>query len=294
MNLGTGKVTGHWQAVPVASHPEQSEGSKASHPQRGEQSKRKFKKVYFYKSIPHHLIDVQNPKKQYSVVQFQKSAQKLIEEITQRQKLPILCGGTGQYIDAVIFNQSLPQVKPNLKLRKTLEKKSIRELYTQLLNLDPLRAQHIDKNNPRRLIRALEIVITTGQPVPVLSNNHKLLSKNSHVLWLGLQLPKDPLYKKIKARLQQRLKAGMVKEVKKLKQQGLSWQRLESFGLEYRYISRYLRGKINYEEMFNGLLLAIQHYTKRQMTWWKKNPAIHWLKPPTPNTDKLILKFLKS
>jgi tRNA dimethylallyltransferase len=234
MNLGTGKVTGHWQAVPVASHPEQSEGSKASHPQRREQPKRKFKKVYFYQSIPHHLIDVQNPKKQYSVVQFQKSAQKLIEEITRRQKLPILCGGTGQYIDAVIFNQNLPQVKPNLKLRKTLEKKSTKELYSQLLSLDPLRAKHIDKNNPRRLIRALEIIITTGQPVPLTTQT--LSPTHYRTLWLGLQLPKNILYKKIKARLQQRLKAGMVKEVKKLKQQGLSWQRLESFGLEYRYI----------------------------------------------------------
>jgi tRNA dimethylallyltransferase len=240
------------------------------------------------------LIDFQNPKKQYSVVNFQKSAQKLIAQITHKQKLPILCGGTGHWIDAVVFNQSLPQVKPNLKLRKNLEKLEANELFAKLINLDPQRAQTIDRFNKRRLIRALEIIFTTGQPVPVLSKNYKQLSKNHSALWLGLKLPKNLLYKKIKTRLQQRLKAGMVKEVKKLKQQGLSWQRLESFGLEYRYISRYLRGKINYEEMFNGLLLAIQHYTKRQMTWWKKNPAIHWLKPPTPNTDKLILKFLKS
>ncbi len=320
MDLGTGKVTGKWQDVPFASHPERSEGS--HHPERACLSGRQVhpsegslkQKVYVYKSIPHHLIDFQNPTRQYSASRFQALARKKIAEIINRGNLPIICGGTAHWIDAVVYNQTLPEVKPNAKLRAKLEKQSAEALFKRLIKLDPIRASNIDKFNKRRLIRALEIVITTGRPVPIFKSLN-LQSLNYCTLWLGINLPQKTLYQKIDARLNQRLKAGMVNEVAQLHlgspsplargdgpnasegqrgRKGLSWKKLESFGLEYKFISLFLQKKISREELVTQLSFAIKHYSKRQMTWWKKNPEIIWIKPNVNKAVKLTAKFLKS
>lgn len=276
MDLGTGKVPGRWIA---SSHPERSEGSLKS-------------KIFVYKSIPHHLIDFQNPARQYSVARFQKDAKKIIANILKRGKLPIICGGTMHWIDAVVYNQELPNVKPNPKLRAKLEKQSANVLFKRLEKLDPARALTIDKFNKRRLIRALEIILTTGKPVPILPKSYKLIPKSYSAFWLGITLPQTVLYKKIEKRLHERIKAGMLKEISKLHQSGLSWKKLESFGLEYKYISLYLQKKISQEEMIEQLLFAIKHYSKRQMTWWKRNNEIVWIKPDVEKACKLTKKFL--
>ncbi|MEK7161772.1 MAG: tRNA (adenosine(37)-N6)-dimethylallyltransferase MiaA [Patescibacteria group bacterium] len=297
LDLGTGKVAGHW----MAGHPERREGSLKQ-------------KTYFYKSIPHHLIDFQNPTRQYSAGRFQTAARKKIVEIIKRGNLPILCGGTMHWIDAVVYNQNIPEVKPNLKLRAKLEKQSADALFRRLTKLDPTRASTIDKFNKRRLIRALEIVISTGRPVPLLPwrgemsalADREVGTKNYSALWLGLTLPQKTLYKKIDGRLKQRIKQGMIKEVKKLhdgfrvsprkapRQSALSWKRLESFGLEYKFISLFLQKKITHEEFVTQLSFAIKHYSKRQMTWWKKNQEIIWIKPDINKAVKLTNKFLKT
>ncbi len=258
MNLGTGKVEGKWKFCK----------------NRG----RGFykTKVYVYKNTPHYLIDFANPKKQYSVSQFQKQAKKTIADIFKRGRLPIICGGTGHFIDAVVYNQNLPEVPPNPTLRKELDKQSNEQLLEYLKQLDPDRASVIDWHNKRRLIRALEIIITTGKPVPPVGAD-TIRPLQYDVLWLGINLPQDDLYKKIDKRLKQRLKAGMIKEVQKLRKQGLSWKRLDDFGLEYRYISLYLQKKLSYDEMFTQLSYAIKHYSKRQLTWWKRNKEINWI-----------------
>ncbi len=333
MDLGTGKVTGKWKALPFSRHPERV------HPREGSL---KYNKYFIYKSIPHHCIDFANPKRQYSVSQFKTTAQKTIREIHKRGKLPILCGGTGHWIDAVVYNQLIPEVKPNLKLRKKLEKKSVSELYQQLKKLDPIRASTIDPKNPRRLIRALEIVITTGKPVPraallplpgspiyrlakmgwgwgemsrVHPKGREVETKQYDALWLGITIPQETLYKKIETRLKQRLNQGMVKEVEDLHSSppkiepapdsirggvpraagrgGISWNRLGSFGLEYKYISLYLQKKLTYDEMFTQLLFAIKHYSKRQLTWWKRNKNIHWIQKSSA-TQQLVKKFIKN
>ncbi len=268
MDLGTGKVEGKWN-LPNKSNP-----------------------TYFYKSIPHHLIDFQNPARQYSASRFQTSARKKITEIIKRGNLPIICGGTAHWIDAVVFNQELPEVKPNAKLREKLEKQSAEALFKRLMRLDPVRASNIDKFNKRRLIRALEIIITTGRPVPIFKSlNHQSL--NYCVLWLGINLPQKTLYQKIDARLKQRLKAGMINEVAQLHKSGLSFKRLEGFGLEYKFVSLFLQKKISREELIIQLSFAIKHYSKRQMTWWKRNQEIIWIKPNIIKATKLTEKFLK-
>ncbi len=255
LDLGTGKVPGKW-SVTI------NDG-------------RHLCKQFVYKKIAHHCIDFINPNRQYSAALFQQDAKKAIADILSRGKLPILCGGTAHWIDAVVYDQKIPDVKPNLKLRAKLEKKSADDLYRQLKKLDPSRATTIDRHNKRRLIRALEIVITTGKPVPVKSNQQSAVSYDA--LWLGLYPEQDELYEKIDVRLKLRFKAGVVKEVRKLHSLGLSWKRLESFGLEYKYIALFLQKKLSREEMLTQLSFAIKHYSKRQMTWWKKNKDIVWV-----------------
>lgn len=264
LNLGTGKVPGKWQNKP--------------------------EKKFVYKGVTHYCIDYVNPARQYSVAGFQKDARKAVNKILRQKKLPILCGGTGHWIDAVVYNQNLPDVKPDLKLRATLEKFSAEKLFRRLKKLDPQRAKHIDRFNKRRLIRALEIVLTTGKPVPKILNYR---SEIKNTLWLGIKTSQTELYKKIEARLKQRLRQGMVREVKKLHANGLSWKKLESFGLEYRFVAFYLQKKLTYNEMLIKLAYAIKHYSKRQLTWWKKNQDINWIKPELKPAEKLVSKFIK-
>jgi len=271
MDLGTGKVEGKWFVDKRAG--------------------RAIRQHYAYKGVVHHCLDYINPRLQYSASLFQRDAKKIIQDVVARGKLPILCGGTAHWIDAVVYNQIIPDVKPNLKLRTKLEKQSADALFKKLMKIDPHRAKNIDRYNKRRLIRALEIVITTGKPVPALSTiNYKLPTYLP--LWIGINPLQPILFGKIKKRLKQRLNEGMIKEVSQLHTQGLSWKKLESFGLEYKFVSLFLQKKLSYDEMFSQLLLAIQHYTKRQMTWWKRNKEINWIKNPS-EAQKLTKNFLQ-
>lgn len=264
MDIGTGKVAGAWK-------------------------KNHGRKVYFYKDIPHFCIDFLSPKKTFSAGLFQNLAQKNIANIFSRGKLPIICGGTGHWIDAVVFGQDLPAVNPNPALRRQLEVKTSAELFAQLKKLDPKRAKHIDRFNKRRLIRALEIVLITGHPVP----QPKPKTAKYTVLWLGLKWPQTTLYRRIDQRLKARLRQGMIKEVKQLHRRGLTWKKLDAFGLEYRFISRYLRGRLNLNEMLTQLAYAIKHYSKRQMTWWKKNRQIRWIRTYREAVS-IVNNFLKN
>jgi len=243
LDIGTGKVPGRWR--------------------RGS---------YYYKGIRHHLIDVADPKRQVSAVQFQRLAGKAIREIAARGKLPIICGGTAHWVDAVIFGQKFPQVKPDAKLRKELGKKSAKQLFARLKKLDPRRAAEIDQKNPRRLVRALEIVLATGKAIPELEQQTKF-----DVTWIGITKPQPILYKKIDARLRQWLKQGLLREVKKLHKRGVSWKRLEELGMDYKYAALHLEGEITYNEMVEKSSFSIKHYAKRQMTWWKRNKDIRWV-----------------
>ena len=222
-------------------------------------------------NIPHYLLDVVSPKKRFDVVQYRELALKAINEIFKKDKTPIICGGTGFYIQALIDGLIIPEVKPDWNLRKKLEKETAEKLFKKLKKLDPKRAKTIDKKNKRRIIRALEIVIKTKKPVPLLKKE----PISCPVLIFGIK--NDNLEKLIEKRLLKRLKQGMVKEVKNLKRSGISWKRLEEFGLEYRWIARYLQNKIEYKDMVEELQKDIQSFSKRQMTWFKRNKCIHWI-----------------
>jgi tRNA dimethylallyltransferase len=219
------------------------------------------------RGIPHHMLDAINPKRQFSVAQYQKKAQAIIKDTLSRGKIPILVGGTGFYIDAVIHNQTLPKVKPNKSLRKDLEKLSRETLLKKLLELDPRRAKTIDINNKVRLIRAIEITQSIGE-VPKLGRR-KLLY-NLEVIYLDL--PDRKLKKRIHKRTIQRMQYGLIHEVRDLHEKHkLSWRRLYELGLEYRYVTEYLRGHISTQkELINILDIKTWQYVRRQRTWFRK------------------------
>lgn len=238
--------------------------------------------------IPHYLLDIASPKTKLSVVQYRKSAQQAIEKIFKKEKLPIICGGTGFYIQAVVDGLVIPEIKPDWSLRKKLEKQTTKNLFKRLKKLDRKRSKTIDKNNRRRLIRALEILIKTNKPIPELKKN----PLQYPVLFLGIKKEKKELSSLIQKRLIKRLRNGMIEEVKKLHKSGISWKRLEEFGLEYRFIAQYLQKKLKYNEMINLIQKESEHYAKRQMTWFKKEKRIIWLKN-YQQVEKLTTIFLK-
>lgn len=230
------------------------------------------------RQVHHWLIDVASPKRSYTVAHFKRDAQNAIRNIIRRGKLPIICGGTGFWIDALIYDQPIPAVTPDPKLRAKLQTHTPEELFEQLKRLDPARASTIDRHNPVRLIRALEIVLSTGKPVPLYAQGH--LSHVYDTLYLVLNPNPATLQKRIAKRLDARLRAGMVAEVRRLHTQGVSYKRLEALGLEYRWVAQHLQGKLTRTAMRDGLLRDIIRYSKRQLTWWRRDPSVQWVTEP--------------
>ena len=225
--------------------------------------------------VPHHMLDVSSPARAYSADRFARDARKAIAGILARGRVPILCGGTGFYLDMTLGRISSPEVPPNKGLRAKLQTKSPEQLFAILQKRDPKRARTIDRHNPVRLIRAIEIAQALGHVPPMID----LRNQSWEVLTLGLALPPEELATRIKTRLKARLRAGMLAEAKRLHATGLSWKRMEELGLEYRYIARHLQGKISRAEMDDQLLSEILRYAKRQRTWFKRDKKIVWLSP---------------
>jgi len=236
--------------------------------------------------IPHHLLDVVNPKTVFDVAKYKKLADKATLQILEKKKLPILCGGTGLYIDAVTKNIQYPEMKINPKLRKELEEKSEEELFSELKKLDKKRAESIDRKNKRRLVRALEIIKSTGQKVEKLKE-----SEEYEILFIGIHNKKERLHELIKARLEKRMKQGMLAEAKRLHKEGLSYKRMTALGLEYKYLALLLQNKITREDFLEELSIKINQYAKRQMTWFKRNKNIHWVNSQKEAED-LLKNFL--
>lgn len=238
--------------------------------------------------IPHHLLDVANPKNVFTVSDFKKEAEAAFKNIHSRNKLPIMCGGTGFYIQSITDGIILPEVPPNAALRLKLSTKSAAELFALLKKLDLKRAKMIDKKNPHRLIRAIEIAKALGK-VPSLS------AKPSAYEFLQIGILTDPkkLRERIHTRLIARLKKGMFQEAINLHKKGLSWKRMEALGLEYRYLALYLQNKLTRQEMIEKLESEIWHYAKRQMTWFKRDKRIKWFKiTDAKKIEKDVRKFL--
>jgi len=239
--------------------------------------------------IPHHLLDVKSPKKVFSVNEFQKLSNKKIKEILKKEKVPIICGGTGFYIDTLINGNIFPEVPPNKELRDTLSKKTAPELFEILKNLDKNRAENIDVRNGVRLIRAIEIAETLGN-VPDIKTSDKT---DFEFIKIGLTIPDEILKEMIKKRMLLRIKKGMIKEIENLHANGISWKRMNDLGLEYRYVSQYIQKKITKEEMIQKLNTEIWHFAKRQKTWFKRDKNIIWINPLKPEEKQDAIDKIK-
>jgi len=240
------------------------------------------------KGIPHHLLNVASPKRKFTVAQYRKLALKAIEKIQKKGKIPFLVGGTWFYIRAIVDGLVIPEVPPDWKLRRKLEKKSPKELYKILKKLDPKRAKTIEKENPRRLIRAIEICKKIGKVPPL-----KFNPLPYPVLMIGIKRKKKELKERIKKRFFEWLKKGLILEVIRLRKMGVSFKRIEEFGMHYREIAKYLKGEISEKEMIENSIREIQNYAKKQLNWFKKDKRVKWVKD-LREAEKLVKKYLKN
>lgn len=244
------------------------------------------------KGVPHYLLDVASPKRKFTVAQYRRLTLKAIDKIFKKNKISIICGGTGFYIQAIVDGIIIPEVKPDWKLRKKLEEKTTEDLYDQLKKLDRERAKNIDSRNRRRLIRAIEIILKTKKTIPQIQKKPLAYP----VLIIGIKKSSKELEQRIEKRLLKRFKQGMVREVENLHKSGVSWRRLEEFGLEYKYVALYLQNKIKKTEMVQELQKKIEQYSKRQMTWFLNqkfvNNEICWVKD-YKSAEKITKNFLE-
>lgn len=231
--------------------------------------------------VTHHLLDVVDVQSVYTGADFKRDATVALEDILKRNHQPIIAGGTFFYIELLRGTMQAAPVEPNYALREKLEGLSDEELLSQLKETDPERAENIDINNRRRIIRSLEIIDELGK-VP------EVVQTESPYDWLivGVDIEKEQLHTNIHNRLHERLRSGMIEEVQELLNNGVSPERLFSLGLEYRYITEYLEGKLSKEDMATILETKIKQFAKRQMTWLKKDSAIEWFSPS--DTDAIL------
>ena len=223
--------------------------------------------------IPHYLIDIVEPEFDYSAALWAKEAEKCIERITSRGKVPIIAGGTGLYFRILLENYDLPQVEPNYDLRSELDAFSFDELQARLALIDPETAAKIEKNDRKKIIRALEIVETLKLPM---SKVRGVKSEGKYdVEWIGLNFPREELYERINRRVDIMIENGLVDETRRLlEKHGRIPNLTDTIG--YREIIGYLDGKCTLEEACSILKQNSRRYAKRQLTWFRKNPLIKW------------------
>jgi tRNA dimethylallyltransferase len=234
------------------------------------------------KIVKHHLLDIAHPKRSYSLGKWLKDVDEVIKKIYRKNKIPIICGGTILYLKALKEGWVLPNVKPNYKLRKELEKFSVDKLYEILLKLDPERAKTIQKENKRRLIRAIEIATFLGK-VPSLKKEPKY-----EILVVAPYVDFKRLEMKIYKRLIKRVK-GIIQEIKKLRKLGLSLERIISFGLEYRWFGKYVKDEIDLKTAIEKCYKDIRRFAKKQINELKKLNYVYWFK-----NKKELLKIVKN
>lgn len=236
------------------------------------------------RGIPHHLLDVASPRRQFSVADYKRRAEAAVSDIVRRGKLPLLVGGTGLYLDAVAEGMEFPDVPPDDKLRKTLAKKTSVERSRILKRLDPKRWQAIDLNNPRRVIRAIEIAKALRH-VPEIRKH-----KRYDVLYLAPKRTPQELRARIKTATERRIRQGLVREAKNLLKSH-SAKHLRSIALGYGPAIEAARGIISIDELRDRYATLDWRYAKRQMTWFGRNKAIHWVRNET-KAARLVKKFL--
>lgn len=251
-----------------------------------------------YGEVPYHLIDIAEPGTKYNLFQYQHDFLKAYGDICSRGVAPILCGGTGLYLEAVLKGYQLAPVPENKQLRASLEGKSLEELTQMLVELKRKNGTNMhnktDVDSAQRAIRAIEIELFNGEnpqegaQIPPIDS-----------LIIGVDIDREERRRKISRRLKQRLETGMVEEVKALLDSGIPADDLIYYGLEYKFVTEYIIGKTTYEEMYRSLEIAIHQFAKRQMTWFRgmerRGFTIHWIDAMMPMEEKVeeVLRLMR-
>tara|TARA_B100001964_G_C14162890_1_gene567617 strand:- start:45 stop:953 length:909 start_codon:yes stop_codon:yes gene_type:complete len=243
-------------------------------------------------AIPYHLIDILNPLEDYSVFRFKNDFFKTYKTLINKNKLAILCGGTGLYVESILLNYQMPNISPNKELRERFEKYNLKSLIIHMKKLDKYLYDPNYHTTKRRAIRAIEIISSKDNLIP-----ETTACPIDSPLVLGIKVGREVLLKKIKERLEIRLNSGMIEEVEGLIKSGLTIERLQYFGLEYKFIGQYLFNQFSYDEMKIKLNYAINRFSKRQMTFFrrmeKRGVKIHWLTSKSMNDSyKFIIQYL--
>ena len=234
-----------------------------------------------YEDVPYHLIDIVDPGYEYNIFQFQHDFIDAFKQINDAEKLPIMAGGSALYVDSILKGYRLIEVPEDPKLRQELSSYDHQALVDRLLKLKPQQHNTTDLIERERVIRAIEIA--EGEiKLPKSANEFPKINPTI----FAIEWPREVVKSRITARLKQRLAEGMIEEVKQLHQQGVSWQTLHFYGLEYRFIAEHLQGKLSYNDMFQKLNSAIHQFAKKQLTWLRRlernGATIRWLKGERP------------
>lgn len=232
------------------------------------------------KQIPYHLIDIVDLPAEYTVYDYQKDFYKAFEDIIKRKKRPVVVGGTGMYLDAIIRDYKLVNLQEDKVLHEELESTPLEVLCERLLKEQPDLHVKADLQEKERVIKAIEIIEAKKRGNDTTSDYRPKINP----FIIGTTIDREQLWQNISIRLKERLEEGMIDEVRSIHDDGISWERLEKLGLEYRYCSLFLQGKIaSKDELFEQLFIAIRQFSKRQQTWFrmmeKKGVEIHWLEP---------------
>lgn len=239
--------------------------------------------------VPHHMIDIIDPGKKFTVAQFRDRALKYIKLATKNNRLPIVAGGTGLYISALVDNYTIPRIPENKKLRQSLESKTAAELMTLLTSLDPGAAKTMDPKNKRRIIRALEVCILSGEPYSAQRLRGEPLID---VLQIGITVPRDTLHQRINTRVDEMMKLGLLKEVEQLMKQKYSWELPSMSGVGYRQFQGFFEGRHSLDECIELLKRDTRRFARRQCTWFRRDKRIQWVER-YDEALALVKEFLK-
>lgn len=250
------------------------------------------------KGVTHHLIDIVLPDEEFSVAHYQTRALAAIEDILRRGKLPILAGGTGLYINSIIYGYKFGEVGIDYEVRAKLRRYALQHgneaLHNRLKQVDPVTAARLHPNDQKRIIRALEIYEKTGKPMSAFTANERKQSR-FNVKLFGLYMPREELYNRVNKRVEKMLDEGLVDEVKRLLELGYDTHLVSMQGLGYKEIASFLKGEINFERAVYLIKRDTRRFAKRQLTWFRRDPRIKWINVKDYyNAREIALEIIRS
>ena len=240
-------------------------------------------RAFLVEGVPHYLMDFLDPRQAFTVVEWRNKASDAIKGIRKRVHLPIVVGGTGLYVSALVDNFSFPRVEPSASLRKAFETKPLSELVALLLKLDPEAKQKVDLKNPRRVIRALEVSTFTGKPFSALKVAGKPLYD---AFQIGIRHTREDLFRRVDGEIDSMVKRGWIDEIRTALKHGIPENAPAMTSIGYREFLAYIKGARTLEQAVNASKAAVRRYAKRQETWFKRDKRIHWAK----NEDEALKK----